>query len=298
MTGPKIILQAVVNDSEQPAVRLAAERLASSLTTAAGHPVIVRCTFVASHDALNRSVGDPLVITSLLPEVANYEEPWPEVERRLRATYQALSGDSAVIFVCTVLRHVARSENADQAKLKLIRIRRLNLLAAELSRETGAYVIDLDRSLADIGASKIQTDYRLNGQYAAEAAAKFIALAVLSAGLDAHISFEIQDAAKSIVAASQLNLIVPAFATPDIIPSNVLKLGAGRRKQVVATVVDTDKDNHAGWLIHLLVTRQFGIGDALTKLKQSVARRGLRASAAMVVAAIGQALRNRSRVGR
>ena len=298
MTGPEIILQAVVDDGEQSAVRLAAERLANSLTTAAGYPITVKCTFIDSHNALNGSVGDALVITSLLPEVANYEEPWPQVERRLRETYQGLSGQSPVIFICTVLRHIARSENADQVKLKRIRIRRLNLLAAELSRETGAYVIDLDRSLADIGASRLQTDYRLNGQYAAEAAAKFIALAVLSAGLDAHISFEIQDAARAIVAGSQLNLIVPAVAMVDIVPSNVLKLGAGRRKQVVATVVDTDKGHHAGWLIHLLVTRQFGIGDALTKLKQSVARRGLRASAAMVVAAVGQALRSRSRVGR
>jgi hypothetical protein len=297
MTDSKIILQAMVNNSEQPAVRLAAELLTSSLTTAAGRPVVVDCTFVASHGALNKSVEDPLVITSLLPEVANYEEPWPEIERRLRATYNALTGYSTVIFVCTVLRHVAGSENADQAMHKRIRIRRLNLLAAELSRETGAYVIDIDRSLADIGASKLQTDYLVTGEYAAAAAAKFIALAVISSGLDAYVSFEVQDAAKSIIAASQLNLIVPAFATADIIPSNVLKLGAGRRKQVVATVVDTDRDNHAGWLIHLLITRQFGIADALHKLKQSVARRGLRASAAMVFAAVGQALRNRSRVG-
>jgi hypothetical protein len=299
MTGPEIILQAAVDDSEQPAFRLAAELLASSLTIAAGHPVTVRSTFIASPDALDRSVADPIVISSLLPEIANYEEPWPQVERRLRAKYEALSGtEGVVIFLCTVLRHVARSEGADQAELKRIRIRRLNLLVAELSRETGAYVIDLDRSLADIGASKLQTDYRLNGQYAAEAAAKFIALAVLSAGLDAYISFEAQDAARAIVAETKLNLIVPAVATPDIIPSNVLKLGAGRRKQVVATVVDTNNDSHAGWLIHLLVTRQFGIGDALTKLKQSVARRGLRASAALVVAAVGQALRSRSRAGR
>jgi hypothetical protein len=299
MNGPEIVLQAAVDDSEQPAVRLAAERLASSLSTAAGHPVTVRCSFVASHDALDWSAADPVVISSLLPEVANYREPWPQVESRLRAAYQALAAkEGAVIFIATVLRHVPRAEAADRSELKLVRIRRLNLLAAELSRETGAYVIDLDRSLADIGASKLQTDYRLNGQYAAEAAAKFIALALLSAGLDAYVSFEIQDAAKAIIAGTQLNLIVPAVAAPDIVPSNVLKLGAGRRKQVVATVVDTDKDSHAGWLIHLLVTRQFGIGEALTKLKQSVARRGVRSSVVMVVAAIRQALRGRSRVGR
>jgi hypothetical protein len=299
MTGPEIIVQAAVDDSEQPGLRLAAERLASSLTTVSGQQVIVRCNFVASHDTLDQSAKDLILISSLVPEVANYDEPWPQVECRLRAKYEALARhEGAVIYLCTVLRHVARSEDADQAERKRIRIRRLNLLAAELSHETGAYVIDLDRSLADIGASKLQTDYRLNGQHAAEAAAKFIALALLSGGLDAYVSFEIQDAAKAIIADSQLNLIVPAVAAADIIPCNVLKLGAGRRKQVVTTVVDTDKDSHAGWLIHLLVTRQFGLRDALNKLRQSVARRGLRASVAMVAAAVGQALRSRSRVGR
>jgi hypothetical protein len=203
-----------------------------------------------------------------------------------------------VIFLCTVLRHVARSEGASQVECKLIRIRRLNLLAAEISRETGACVIDLDRSLADIGARKLHTDYRLNGQYAGEAAAKFIALAVLSAGLDAHVSFEIQDAAKAIVAGLQLNLGVPALAAADIVPSNVLTLGAGRRRQVVATVVDTDEGNHAGWLFHLLLTRQFGIRDAWEKLRQSVAQRGFLASAAMVAAALRQALRGGARAGR
>jgi hypothetical protein len=297
MTGSEIMLQAVVDDGEQPAVRLAMGRLTSSLTASAGHPVAVRCSFVASHEALERLGEDSIVISSFLPEVANFEEAWSQVEHRLRARYEALSGTGAVIFLCTVLRHVARSEGAKQAERKLIRIRRLNLLAAELSRETGAYVIDLDRSLADIGARKLHTDYRLDGQYACEAAAKFIALAVLSSGLDAHVSFEIQDAAKAIVAGLQLNLGAPATAT-DIVPSNVLTLGAGRRRQVVATVVDTDEGSHAGWLFHLLLTRQFGIRDAWEKLRQSVAQRGFFASAAMVAAALRQALRGGTRVGR
>lgn len=299
MPGPEIMLQAVVDDGEQPGVRLAAEQLERSLTAAAGHPVTVRCTFVASHNKIDFSAPGTIVISSLLPEIANYHEPWAQVERRLRTAYGALSdNENPAIFLCTVLRHVARSEGADQAELKRIRIRRLNLLAAELSRESGAYVIDLDRSLADIGARKLQTDYRLSGQYAPQAAAKFIALAVLSAGLDSYVSFEIQDAAKAMVAGLQLDLVVPSQAAPDIIPSNVLKLGSGRRKQVVATVVDTDEDHHAGWLVHLLVTRQFGIGEAWTKLMQSVARRGLRSSAVMVAAAIRQALRGRGHVGR
>jgi hypothetical protein len=207
-----------------------------------------------------------------------------------------MSADGAVVFLCTIFRHVASGDSVEQSRL--IRVRRLNLLAAELSRETGLFIIDIDRSLADIGAKKLHTDYRLNGQYASEAAAKFIALAVLSAGLDNYVSFEIQDAANAIVAETQLNLIVPAIAKRDMVLPNLLKLGQGRRKQVVATVVDTDKDSHAGWLIHLLMTRQFGIRDAFTKLKQSVARRGLRSSLAMVLAAARQALRSRTSIGR
>jgi hypothetical protein len=297
MTGSEITLLAVVDDGERSAVRLAAERLTSSLT-GAGPPVTVRCSFASSHDALEQLGEDSIVISSLLPEIANFEEPWPQVEHRLRARYAALVETGAVIFLCTVFRHVARSESASQAESKLVRIRRLNLLAAEISRETGACVIDLDRSLADIGARKLHTDYRLEGQYACEAAAKFIALAVLSAGLDAHVSYEIQDAARAAVAGLQLNLSMPALAAADIIPSNVLTLGAGRRRQVVATVVDTDEGSHAGWLFHLLLRRQLGIRDAFEKLRLSIAQRGFLASAAMVAAAFRQALRGGTRVSR
>ena len=202
--------------------------------------------------------------------MANHQEPWPSVERRLRQSYQRLAGtEGAVIFLCTVLRHVTRSEGADQAELKRIRIRRLNLLAAELSRETGAYVIDLDRSLADIGASKLQTDYRLNGQYAAEVAAKFMALAVISAGLDAFYISRSRIRPRRWLPQSQLISHSRQVAVPDIKPSNVLNLRGNRRKQVVQTVVDTtNTESHTGWLIHLLLTRQFWNCRCLTKLKR------------------------------
>jgi hypothetical protein len=298
MSDPATIsLKASGDSNERAAVSLAATLLESSLSAAAGEPVTVRCQFEPSLDALKSSNEACVMIASLLPEVANYQEPWAAVESRLRESYQNLAAvDGAVVFLCTIFRHVPYGESADHSRL--VRVRRLNLLAAEISRETGASVIDIDRSLADIGASKLNTDYRLGGQYASEAAAKFIALAVLSAGLDNYVSFEIQDAAKAIVAETQLNLIVPAIAKRDMVLPNLLKLGPGRRKQVVATVVDTDKDSHAGWLIHLLMTRQFGIRDAFTKLKQSVARRGLLSSLAMVLAAARQALRSRTSIGR
>jgi hypothetical protein len=297
MSDPAAItVRAVVDSNERAAVQQAAALLESSLSAAAGNPVTVRCQFEASLDALKGPGEACVVIASLLPEVANHREPWPEVENRLRESYRDLTSvDGAVVFLCTVFRHVSSGEGADQSRL--IRVRRLNLLAAEISRETGLFVIDLDRSLADIGAFKLQTDYRLDGKFAADAAAKVIALAIVSAGLDAFVSFDVQDAAKLTISEGQLSLAAPGVTAPDIKPSNVLSLGAGRRKQVVATVVDTNTESHASWLIHLMLTRQFGVREAVAKLRTSIARRGMRSSLEMVFAAIWQVLRGRPRMG-
>jgi hypothetical protein len=292
-----ISIRAVVDNNERAAVSRAATLLESSLSAASGEPVTVHCQFEASLDALHGFEEPGIIIVSLLPEVANYQESWVKVEKRFRERCQALmSADGAVVFLCTVFRHVATGDSADPARL--VRIRRLDLLAAELSRETGLFIIDLDRSLADIGASKLHTDYRLDGEYASQAAGKLIALAVLSAGLDAYLPFEVQDAARATVANVQLNLIGPVVAKRDMVLPSILKLGQGRRKQVVATVVGTDKDSHAGWLIHQMMTGQFGIRDAFAKLRQSVARRGLRSSMAMVLAAARQAMRSRTSISK
>jgi hypothetical protein len=297
MSDPVIItIKAVVDSNERPAVERTASLLESSLSAAAGEPVAVRCQFEASLDALKGSAGPYVVIASLLPEVANHGESWAEVESRLRENYQALAGaDDVVVFLCTVFRHVSSGDSADRSRL--VRIRRLNLLAAELSRETGLFVVDLDRSLADVGAVRLQTDYRLDGTYAADAAAKTMALAVVSAGLDAHVSFDVQDAAKLAISDTALSLAAPGGTSTEVKPSNVISLGAGRRKQVVATVVDTNSEGHVSWLIHLMLTGQFGVKDAVVKLRRSIARRGLRSSSAMVFAAIWQAVRGRPRMG-
>jgi protein-tyrosine-phosphatase len=297
-TVATIPVKAVVDGHEQAAVRLACARLESSLSAASGALVVVPCTFEPTLDALETTQAC-VVIASLLAEVANHGEPWPAVERRLRQAYQRLAArEDVVIFICTVLRHVSASEQAAQGESKRVRIRRLNLLAAEISRETGIYVIDLDRNLADMGAGPLQTDYRLSGGHACQAAAKFIALAVISAGLDAFVPFEVQDRAKATVSELQIDLPSRQVAAPDIKPSNVLALGTGRRKQVVQTVVDTNTESHTGWLLQLMLSRQFGIADAVTKLKDSIARRGWRASLVMILAALQQLWRGRARMGR
>ena len=132
-----IPIKAVVDGHEEAAVRLASARLESSLSAASGAPVVVSCAFEPALDSLDADQAC-VVITSTLAEVANHQEPWPSVERRLRQSYQRLAGrDDVVVFICTVLRHVSADEGAEQTESKRVRIRRLNLLAAEISRETG-----------------------------------------------------------------------------------------------------------------------------------------------------------------
>jgi hypothetical protein len=83
----------------------------------------------------------------------------------------------------------------------------------------------------------------------------------------------------------------------DVRPSNVLALGAGRRRQVVATVVDTNTDSHASWLIRLLFTGRLSFKDAALKLQRSISRRGVRASSLLLIGAFRQAMRGRPRMG-
>jgi hypothetical protein len=290
-----VTVRAMVDRSERLAVSQAAALLEGSLSAAADGPVTVKCEFADTFETLNPSGEACVVIASLLPEVANYQQPWAGVADRLSNAFRTLASvEQAPVFLCTVFRHVRGSAADPQSRL--VRIRRLNLLAAELSRETGLFVVDLDRCLADIGGAKIEADYRLDSDNATKVVGREMALAIVSAGLDAYVAFEVQDAAKSTLSQTELGLA--ASKATEALPSNVLALGSGRRKQVVATVVDTDEESHVGWLFHLLLTGRLSPKEAVAKLFQSIASRGLKASSAMVFGAIWQRISGRPRMGR
>ena len=295
-----ITLKSMVAHGQEATLNRAAKLLETALSDASGSQVGVQCQFVDSLENLKGSDERCVVIAPLLSEVANYQQPWAAVADRLSESYRGLANaenaDQKSVFICTVFRRVPTNEI--DAQSRLIMIRRLNLLAAELSRETGFFVVDLDRSLADIGAAKIETDYRLQGAYAEAVVAREIALAVVSAGLDAFLPFEVQDAAKLSIGQTELGLASSRITATDSLPSNVLALGSGRRKQVVAAVVDTDTEGHVGWLFRLLITGRLSPREAVSKLGRSISRRGLRASSAMVFSAARQALFRRTGMGR
>jgi hypothetical protein len=279
-----IPIKALVHANERSAITTMARTLQDRLTQAAAEPASVTCSFAESFSDLQKPHDPSIIITSLLLETDDYQEDWTEVEGRLRARYAALAEDAAsIVFVTTVFRHISRGD-ATQRELLRFRIRRLNRLAADLSREFGIMVIDLDRDLADIGGLRLQTDYRLEGEYAEQVAARSMARAVVSAGLDNHVPFELQMLVQESLAKEQVSLSAPVAT--EVAPSNVLVMKSGRQKQVVKTIVSTSSESHAGWLFYLLLSGKYSFKDALLKLRGSVARRGLRASLMMLLAAV------------
>lgn len=296
MLHPKrILIQAVVNAAERPAIRMAADRLSACLTSAAGVPWAVDYAFSTSLAELDRSVEPAIAITSLLNEVDATDEAWDDVERRLRSAYEELSDNGRfIVFICTVLRHVSAGEPPDRVMARRVRIRKLNLLAAELSRTTGALVIDLDRDLADIGARALETDYRLKGQFAADAAGKSIATTLLSDGLDAIVPFKIQEAALASLAEYQPPRATPMISGPMVLSGmGVTSMRSGRRTLAISSVVDSIAENRISFHVHRFLKRQITIRDAVTILTNSILRRGLRSTTCMLIAEMRRGLRAR-----
>lgn len=278
-----IPIRALVHANERSAITTMAGTLQERLTQAAAEPAAVTCSFAESFADLQKPHEPSIIVTSLLLETDDYQEDWAKVERRLRTRYAALAENAAsIVFVTTVFRHISEGDAAQRELLRL-RIRRLNRLAADLSHEYGIMVIDLDRDLADIGGRRLQTDYHLYGVYAEQAAARSIGRAIVSAGLDNHVPFELQILVQEALAKEQMSFLAPAAT--EVAPSNVLVLKSGRQKQAVITIVNTSSESHTGWLFHLLLSGQYSFKDAFMKLKSSVAKRGLRASILMLVAA-------------
>jgi hypothetical protein len=279
----EILVQAVLSPMEQDALRSAARRLSDCA------PITFDLRFLPHLDAVEdiRSV----VITSLLAETDPDAAPWATVETRLRAAYLNLSSHpNLTVFICTVLRNVGAG---DGAAARLGRIRRLNLLAADISRETGLNVIDIDRTLADIGARALATDYRLGGPFASEVTAKSIALTFLVCGLDDYASYQAQEAARTAIAAYQPKLAEQPQFAPTQLRVRMAEVGLGRRRQNVAAMVALTSPGHqlAG-LIRGVLDRRVSPATAIEAVRQVVRRHGIRRSVGMAVTGVMQYLRS------
>ena len=173
----RLSILALATVEENAAIGMAMTRV-SEVVLEAGAPAFAVTTATLSEAA---GLSADLAIASMLPEAEAAEEPWPTTEHRLRKAIAGLRKNVHKLYICTVFRHAAGPDG----RAKLARIRKLNLLALELSRETGAFIVDLDRMLADAGARSYEADYRLTSPLATEAVAREIVRTLVATGFDA-----------------------------------------------------------------------------------------------------------------
>ena len=197
MSGPTILIAVADLAVETAALRLALDRFSDCLADLGPKAPEFRLLdpVAGGEDAPLEQAN--IILSSLLSEAQIQDQaPWAETEARIRQRYLGIAKTGPRHYLCTVFRHVP----PDALPSLRARIRKLNLLAAELSRETGIFIIDLDRSLADVGARAYATDFRLGGPYATEAVAREIAATFLGTGFDAALAREARDRLKAMMA--------------------------------------------------------------------------------------------------
>jgi len=286
VTG-KVSLTALVSEDGRASVRAAAARLSASLTEAAGAPWLVDCSFPA--EILANPPSPSLLLVDLRSEADDLDAAWSDIEARLRTRCREWTAAAdRIVFLMTVFRVTAPDE-ATAARRE--RIRRLNLLAAKLSREMGALVIDVDRTFADLGARTIDCDHRLMGERAEETLAGLIASTIAAYGLDAWATPEVQEAALARLAAQS-----PAARAPErlsVFGAGLIPVRSGGRVQT-AEVVRRDPSQLGHYIRHIM-RGQMSLGEALSQVRGAIAKRGLRYCLEMVVKGLGQMAGRRAR---
>jgi len=185
---------------ERPVLARAARHLGAALEAAGRPPAEVRVTFLDSLAAAARGDAPDFAVVSLLPELWG-DEPVAAVDARWRAALQALPAAWPPVLVCTIFRHVDPTLPPDRREALRERIRRLALCAIEISHDTGANVIDLDRTLAHVGGRPLASDCRFQSEAAIEVAARTVVRAILALGQDAAIDPDIAARAETLVGA-------------------------------------------------------------------------------------------------
>lgn len=186
MSARPIAIAAVVDPCERPVLERAARRLGAALEAAGRPPAEVRVTFFDSLAAAAAGDAPDFVVASLLPDLWR-DEPVSAVEARWRAALQAVPSAWPPVLVCTIFRHVDPGMPPDRREALRERIRRLALCAIEISHDTGANVIDLDRTLAHVGGRPLASDCRFQSDAAIEVGARTVVRAILALGQDAAI---------------------------------------------------------------------------------------------------------------
>lgn len=245
-----------------------------------GEPPVVDLTDIEP----NATAGPALVVTSLMADLETADS-WSIQRAQIVARYEAMAAsDDRLIFVMTLFRHVDPGlPNAAQLRLA---IRRLNFLAVELSHQFGVFIIDLDRSLADIGGLRLHGDYRLSSPNALAAASRAIALDLLNVGLDDFAPLAAQTQARRAIERE------PVLTGDDAPHAHALAahvsrpVRAGGRVQHANFSGTNDDVGRTALLLKQVFTGKMALSQSLSLLTHVMRERGAKRSLELLRAAI------------
>jgi hypothetical protein len=195
-----IRLETMISRAEGPALTAAGQQLSACLGAAVGQAWPIQLGLRGAVSEIETEAPGTVIVASLLVGAEQVDDPWATAEASWRERVHALLALGPPLIICTIFRVVvgrARLSPAGAPPPVLERIRRLNRLALELSRQTGCYVADIDRAMAHLGGRALQADYRLASQPAAEVAGHTLAWTLLSGPLDDIVPPEIQEQARA-----------------------------------------------------------------------------------------------------
>ena len=223
------------NDGEFVAWQIAAVFLGNALEG----QCLVKLT---QHESPEEALAAPATLVGLsLLSILETGQEFPEIESALANCCAKVTPDR-VTFVSTILRHFPDSPPAG-----MTRLRRLNLLATQLSQRFGVFVIDIDRALAHRGALALETDARLTGTRGQEAAARVIAHAMLAYGLSGVVNDETLDLAINKYEATMDSEIDQLLLPLHMVSRQVTRIG-GRSQVYLAIGPNFDERSFKGLL--------------------------------------------------
>jgi hypothetical protein len=261
-----LVIRAHVTEVEGPIIEAAAARLGELIAAASQAAWTVEVGGLGEDETPDAGPPEPICLISLATALADLEAPWVEVAANLRRRVERLSSMGPKLALITIFRHVAPDDDAVAAYRLLVRIRRLNLLAVDLSHEFGVCVVDLDRDFADIGAQALQTDFRLGGEAARRLAAWSLVRCLAANALDGIVDFDVQDQVVAVNEAAK-----PSFdARPFIVEAGLVRVGRGRRTQTVAAVPGGPQPSVISQLVGRAMKGQIPAGEIRARLSKSV----------------------------
>jgi hypothetical protein len=227
-----LLFFADVTENEYAVVQAAAVRLRSLLQTADSSAWTCDVRPIPEVEDFGGAPTSAIYILSLAKQLDYPLAPWDETAAAHRLHVKLLSTRGPKVLLLTVFRHVAAGDNPDIERDILVRIRRLNLLAIELSNEFGVSVADFDRDFADVGALPLATDFRLGGEAAKGMAAWALVRYVITNSLDGTVDFNLQDKILLANQSDRPNVDGVAYA----LHPNATRFGRRRRSQTVYAV--------------------------------------------------------------